>query len=70
MRSIWNSWKKITETIGNFNATVIFSLLYFLLITPAGLVVRFTNDFLGTKSKPLWNKFNNNPSTIKELQLQ
>ena len=68
--SLWERWKKVAEKIGNFQAAVVFSLLYFLIITPLGLLVNFFNDFLGLKEFPRWQKYEIKSSTIKELKEQ
>ena len=41
---LWGRWKIVAHAIGNFQARVILSLLYFLLIPPFGLLVRIFMD--------------------------
>lgn len=41
---LWGRWKSVAHAIGTFQARVIFSLLYFLLIPPFALVVRIFID--------------------------
>lgn len=70
MQKIWEKWKKIAEKIGNFQATVIFSVLYFILIIPLGLITKIITDFLHTKDNPHWNEFIDNYSKIDDLKKQ
>lgn len=69
-KKAWNKWKNIAEKIGNFQATIIFSLLYFILITPVGLVTNALSDFLKLKTTPNWELMEDNWSTIDKLKLQ
>lgn len=65
----WQNWKKLAEKIGDFQANLIFSLLYFLLITPIGLVSSFFTDYL-KKGFPNWQEFEGNSDNLRELKEQ
>ncbi len=67
IKRIWNKWKKIAEKIGNFQATIIFSILYFLIVSPIGIIFSLFSDPLDFKSKPSWKKIPNNPSSLEKL---
>lgn len=67
MRMIWQKWKIVAGKIGDFQATVLFSLLYFLLVTPLGLISSIFNDFLNTKDLPQWKKMIKNTSSRQEM---
>ena len=41
---VWERWKVIAHAIGNFQARVLLTLLYFVLIPPFGLLVRALMD--------------------------
>ena len=44
LKRIWEGWKKIARKIGDFNARVILTLFYFVLLMPfAVLVILFTD---------------------------
>lgn len=47
-KRIWERWKKIAKKIGDFNARVILTIFYFILLAPLALVVR-RSDPLGLK---------------------
>jgi len=70
MGKLWEKWKKVAEKIGNFQAEVIFSILYVLLILPTGLISSLFNDFLQIRRFPVWQKMENNASTFKKLKQQ
>lgn len=40
----WARWKFIAEKIGSFNARVILTLLYFIVIIPFGLIQRIARS--------------------------
>ncbi|QQG43465.1 MAG: hypothetical protein HYW45_00405 [Candidatus Daviesbacteria bacterium] len=70
MKKVWEKWKKIAEKIGNFQVTVVFSLLYFILATPLGLITQVLADFLHVKDSPKWEDFKDNYFKIKDLKKQ
>jgi hypothetical protein len=39
-KKIWQGWKKIAHKIGRFQTLVILTIVYFLIISPLGLVGR------------------------------
>jgi hypothetical protein len=49
---LWEGWKKIGHAIGNFQARVLLTVIYSVLILPFGLIVRFFSDSLHTKKRP------------------
>lgn len=69
-KKIWDKWKKIAEIIGNFQATLIFSLLFYILVTPFGLIMKIFSDPLKTKSKASWLKVVDSTSDLKKLTKQ
>ena len=70
MKQLWEIWKKVAESIGNFQTRIIFSALYFLIFSPVGVISSFFNDFLGTKRFPDWSNMQDNASTLKKLKAQ
>lgn len=70
MLYLWNKWKSIAEKIGNFQATIIFSFLYFSLVVPFGKIASLFKDFLAKKEFPQWKEINDNISTLEKLKLQ
>ena len=70
MRSLWNKWKKIAQKIGDIQTTILFSILYFLLVIPIGLISQLKNDYLRKKEFPYWIEIADNSSTMKKLKQQ
>ncbi len=70
VKGLWNKWKEVAEKIGNFQAGVIFSILYFLIIVPTGLIANLVNDYFRIKSFPAWEKVEDNSSTLSKLKEQ
>ncbi len=50
LRRMWNGWKRIAHRIGNFQARVLLTVVYFVVITPFALAVRWGADPLALKS--------------------
>lgn len=69
MRKIWTVWKKITQKIGNFQSRIIFSLLYFILVTPLGLLVSLFKDYL-FKDTNSWQDIDDHFSTLEKISKQ
>jgi len=43
-RRLWQWWKKVAEKIGNFQARLLLSFFYFVVVLPMGLVVKLSSD--------------------------
>ena len=52
LKRIWQGWKKIAQKIGNFQARVLLTIFYCVLVLPFGLAARFFSDPLRIKQKP------------------
>lgn len=44
LRALWKRWQVVAHAIGNFQARLLLSLLYFVLIPPFSLIVRTVMD--------------------------
>jgi hypothetical protein len=44
LRRLWESWKRVARVIGNFQARVLLTVFYAVLILPFGLAVRLFAD--------------------------
>jgi hypothetical protein len=51
-RRAWKAWTKIARSIGNFQARVLLTIFYVLLMLPFGIAVRLFGDPLRTKHLP------------------
>lgn len=48
----WQGWKDLAHKIGNFQARVILSIFYAILVAPFGLAARWFSDPLRIKKRP------------------
>jgi hypothetical protein len=44
LRALWAGWKKVAHVIGNFQARVLLTILYVVLVSPIALLVRAFAD--------------------------
>ncbi len=52
LKRAWEAWKRLGRKIGNFQARVILSVFYWLLLMPFGLAIRWFSDPLRIKHRP------------------
>ena len=50
-RRAWEGWKKIARKIGDFNARVILTIFYFIILMPFALLIKLLTDPLEIKKK-------------------
>jgi hypothetical protein len=62
LKRIWEAWKRIAHKIGNFQARLILTILYVILVLPFGLAVRLFADPLQIRKKPQGWLDRENPS--------
>lgn len=44
LRRLWEGWKRVARAVGNFQARVLLTLFYAILILPFGVAVRLFAD--------------------------
>ena len=49
LKSVWGAWKRVARKIGNFQARVLLSVFYSLILAPFALAVRWGGDPLAIK---------------------
>ncbi len=49
-RSLWELWKRAAKKIGDFQARVLLTLFYFVVLAPFALAVRWGSDPLALKA--------------------
>jgi hypothetical protein len=52
LKKAWQAWKRIAHKIGNFQARVLLTLFYAVLIFPFGMAARLFADPLRIKRRP------------------
>lgn len=71
VKRIWAAWKKVAHAIGNFQARVLLTLIYAILILPFGLIVRWFSDSLHIKKRPrCWFDYPATPNDIEHARHQ
>ena len=71
-RRLWDGWLVVARAIGNFNARLLLSLFYFLVILPLGLITGAAKDFLGIRRRPpsTWHPKADPQCTLEEGRRQ
>ena len=46
---VWERWKVVAHVIGNFQARVLLTVFYFLIVPPFALVVKLAKDPMGLR---------------------
>ena len=68
---LWQRWLVIAKRIGDFQARLLLSLFYLLIVLPLGLVVRLFLDPLNLKkSSPGWISRPNAASKMDDARKQ
>ena len=71
MRRIFARWKIITEKISDLQIKVLFSIIYFFLLTPVGFIMSYFFDFLNIKGKKSnWSNVQSRSTALNDLKLQ
>jgi hypothetical protein len=50
VRSLWTWWKRVAQRIGDVQARVLLTFLYFVIFAPFALAVRWGTDSLAIKT--------------------
>ena len=64
-KKLWEGWKKIAHAIGDFQARVLLTVIYSVLIMPFGLLVRCFADSLHSKKRTV--EWLDHPATSNDL---
>ena len=68
---LWEGWKKIGHAIGDFQARVLLTVIYSVLIMPFGLLVRCFADSLHSKKRTVeWLDHPPRPNDLNEARRQ
>jgi hypothetical protein len=52
VKAAWSAWKRLARKIGNFQARVLLTVLYSVVVLPFGLAARMFSDPLKIKHRP------------------
>jgi len=69
---IWKKWLSVAQIIGNFQAQVILSVFYLIILNPVGLFFRFFADPLNTRSNRRTNfsKWEHSKDSLEKARKQ
>ena len=71
LKRLWEGWKKLAHKIGNFQARVLLTILYAILVLPFGLAVRLFADPLRIrKHAKEWLDYAQNTSEVEWARRQ
>jgi hypothetical protein len=65
LKKLWAGWKRIGKKIGEFQARVILTVIYAVLVLPFGLAVRLFSDPLRIRQRP--NEWLKHPEGANDL---
>jgi hypothetical protein len=68
-KSVWRKWQSFGRAVGNAVGRVVMTLLYFTIVLPFGLGVRFFGDPLRLKKhKPHWLDRQSHDQTLEDAR--
>jgi hypothetical protein len=67
LRSLWKRWLVITRKVGEFQSRIILTLVYFVVMAPFALAVRWLSDPLQLRGDPSWQAYPANGGTAPSL---
>ena len=65
LKKFWAAWKKFGHALANFQARVLLTVIYSILILPFGLVVRFFADSMHIKKRT--TQWQDHPAIANDL---
>jgi len=71
LKRAWQAWKRIAHAIGNFQARVLLTIFYAVLVLPFGIAIRLFSDPLRTKHRPTqWLEHSNETHDLQWAKRQ
>ena len=70
-KELWQRWVKVAKIIGDFQARLMLSFFYLIVILPIGLIARLCADPLALKkSRASWDSRKSAPSRLEDARRQ
>jgi hypothetical protein len=66
LKRLWAGWTRLAHKIGNFQARVLLTVLYAVLVFPFGVIVRLFSDPLRIKKRP--TRWLEHPDEANDIQ--
>lgn len=71
IKRLWEAWKRLAHRIGDFQARVLLTVFYSVLVLPFGLAVRLWADPLRIKRRPqTWLEHSQDPTEMEWARRQ
>jgi hypothetical protein len=71
LKRVWAAWTRLARKIGTFQARVLLTILYAVLVFPFGVIVRVFSDPLRIKKRPTaWLDHPDEPSNLEWARKQ
>ena len=71
LKEFWQRWQKVAKKIGDFQARLILSLFYILIVLPIGLIARMFSDPLSLKKTAAhWDVKQSAPARLEDARRQ
>lgn len=71
LKRLWEGWKVVAHKIGNFQARVLLTIFYAVLILPFGVAARLFTDPLRIKQRPTqWLDHPDEPTDLQWARRQ
>jgi hypothetical protein len=51
VRTLWEGWKRVARKIGDFQARLLMTVFYFLILGPLAMMLRWRSDPLALKAR-------------------
>jgi hypothetical protein len=70
-KRLWQRWVEIAKKIGDFQARLLLTLFYLVLVLPLGMIVRLFLDPLSLKkTSPEWTSRPNTAAKLEDARKQ
>jgi hypothetical protein len=70
LRRLWEGWKRFGRKVGDFQARLLLTVFYFVMLAPFALVVRWQADPLGLKQAGGWQPVTRVGSPLERARRQ
>jgi len=71
LKALWQGWVRVSKKIGDFQARLLLSFFYLVLVVPLGLMARLFSDPLAIrKSTANWSPRQTPPHRLEDARRQ
>jgi hypothetical protein len=66
LKQVWQGWKRIARSVGTFQARILLTIFYAVIVLPFGVLARLFSDPLRIKHRP--TQWTEHPDEVHDLQ--